>query len=115
MFAFVSGFAGASVARSTAFSGLSLSPRTAPTVATVSMVMSKAVPYLDCPPKLDGSLPGDVGFDPLGFSNKFDLNFLREAEVKHGKFFLLSSCLPFLLQQWHAVPSPTYTLPYSLF
>ena len=26
---------------------------------------SKALPWLDRPPLLDGSMPGDVGFDPL--------------------------------------------------
>lgn len=39
--------------------------------------MSPAVPFLERPKKLDGTLPGDVGFDPLGFSDFFDLNFLR--------------------------------------
>lgn len=86
MIAFVSAFGGASLARPTAFSGSSVSTRYAPSVAKVSMSMSKSIPYMETPPKLDGSLPGDVGFDPLGISNKWDLNFLRESEVKHGKF-----------------------------
>lgn len=51
----------------------------------MSMAAGRAIPYEECPPKLDGTMPGDAGFDPLGFSNKFDLNFLREAELKHGK------------------------------
>lgn len=50
------------------------------------MVVSRSIPFMERPAKLDGSMPGDAGFDPLGFSNKYDLNFLREAEVKHGKF-----------------------------
>lgn len=30
---------------------------------------SKSVPFLDQPPKLDGTMAGDRGFDPAGFSN----------------------------------------------
>ena len=37
--------------------------------------------------QLDGSMAGDVGFDPLGLSNingvGIDLYWLREAELKH--------------------------------
>lgn len=28
--------------------------------------MSEAIPFLEAPPKLDGTLLGDIGFDPLG-------------------------------------------------
>jgi len=49
-----------------------------------------AVPFLDRPPALDGSLAGDVGFDPVGFSNYFDINWLREAELKHGRVCMLA-------------------------
>lgn len=84
MVAFVSAFGGAALSRPTAFSGVRLSSRATPVASRVSMDASKSVPFLDRPAKLDGSLPGDVGFDPLGFSNMFDVNFLREAEVKHG-------------------------------
>ena len=31
---------------------------------------SIALPFDKRPPALDGSLPGDVGFDPAGFTNK---------------------------------------------
>lgn len=96
MFAFVSAFGGAAVAPSSAFSGVRLSSRTAPAAkARFSMEASPSVPFLERPPKLDGSAPGDVGFDPLGFSNFFALDFLREAEVKHCTyifFFLNAVC-----------------------
>jgi len=49
-----------------------------------------AVPFLERPPALDGSLAGDVGFDPVGFSNYFDLKWLREAELKHGRVCMLA-------------------------
>jgi light-harvesting complex I chlorophyll a/b binding protein 1 len=44
--------------------------------------------------QLDGSLPGDVGFDPLGLSSidelGIDLYWLREAEIKHGRVAMLA-------------------------
>jgi len=36
----------------------------------VSEDRSIALPFDRRPPALDGSLPGDVGFDPAGFTNK---------------------------------------------
>jgi len=30
---------------------------------------SKSVPFLEQPAALDGTIPGDVGFDPLGLSS----------------------------------------------
>lgn len=86
MFAFVSGFAGLPATRASSFNGAQFSQTHSPVrTARFSMAASKSVPFLPQPAKLDGTLPGDVGFDPLGFSDMFDLNFLREAEVKHGK------------------------------
>lgn len=87
MVAFVSAFSGVSLARPSAFSGSRISSRNAPIAAKFTMVKSAAIPYAEAPPKLDGSMPGDIGFDPLGFSNKFDLNFMRESELKHGMYF----------------------------
>ena len=44
--------------------------------------------------QLDGSMAGDVGFDPLGLSNiddvGIDLYWLREAEVKHARVAMLA-------------------------
>ncbi|EWM29791.1 light-harvesting protein [Nannochloropsis gaditana] len=71
---------------------------------------SKAVPFLEAPKALDGSLPADVGFDPLNLSDiDFDFTYLmvptkwdesrtglsalkwfREAEIKHGRFAMLA-------------------------
>lgn len=34
--------------------------------------------------------PGDVGFDPIGFSSFIPLDFLREAELKHGRICQLA-------------------------
>ena len=44
--------------------------------------------------KLDGSMAGDEGFDPLGLSNinevGIDLYWLREAELKHCRVAMLA-------------------------
>jgi len=53
---------------------------------------SKALPFLKRPEYLDGSMPGDVGFDPLGFAkNKKLLGIFREAEVKHSRLAMLAA------------------------
>jgi hypothetical protein len=72
---------------------------------------SKAIPFLPAQPLLDGSMPGDYGFDPLGLSNIDPINlpqlvppaaimagekplstlyFMREAELKHGRLCMLA-------------------------
>jgi Chlorophyll A-B binding protein len=55
--------------------------------------MSQSLPFLQRPTALDGSLVGDVGFDPLGFAKtKADLVNYREAEIKHGRLAMLVCC-----------------------
>ena len=57
---------------------------------------SLALPFDKRPEFLDGSLPGDVGFDPAGFTNNLprawliggeakSLKWYREAEIVHGR------------------------------
>ena len=62
-----------------------------------------AIPFLDKPPALDGSLAGDVGFDPVGFSNYIDLKWLREAELKHGRVCMLGFT-GMLVQEFACLP-----------
>lgn len=63
----------------------------APQRAAVSMMAkSQALPFLEKPASLDGSMPGDVGFDPLGLSSYFPLDWMREAEIKHGRVCMLA-------------------------
>lgn len=57
---------------------------------------SMALPFLKRPPALDGSMVGDVGFDPLGFTTTItelggDLNYVREAELMHGRQAMLAT------------------------
>ena len=63
---------------------------TSPKMAVFQGDFSESVPFLKQPTNLDGSLPGDVGFDPLGFSEVFDVKVLREAELKHGRIAMLA-------------------------
>ena len=60
----------------------------------------KALPFTETPAALDGSMPGDVGFDPMGFSDPslgpFDsaeahMGWMREAEIKHGRICMLGT------------------------
>jgi len=54
--------------------------------------MSKAIPFVNCPSHLDGSMAGDVGFDPLGFGKSpMDLTSYREAEIKHARLAMLAA------------------------
>merc|ERR1712032_926628 len=50
------------------------------------------IPFMEAPAVLDGSVAGDAGFDPLGFSkSKGDLNYYREAEIKHARLAMLAA------------------------
>jgi len=98
---------------------------------------SEALPFAKngAPDTLDGTLPGDVGFDPVGFStgdivslfdskNKggdtmSDLYWLREAELAHGRIAQLAvvgfiwpalyGCLPG--NEWTGVDAYNYPNP----
>nr|ABA55530.1 chloroplast light harvesting protein isoform 14 [Isochrysis galbana] len=54
------------------------------------MIKSQALPFLEAPAKLDGSMAGDRGFDPLNLAGSFNLNYMREAELKHGRICMLA-------------------------
>lgn len=54
--------------------------------------MSASVPFLKRPAMLDGSLPGDRGFDPLNFAADADaLQWYRSAEIKHARLAMLAA------------------------
>lgn len=54
--------------------------------------MSQALPWMERPAALDGTMVGDVGFDPLGFAKTpEDLMNYREAEIKHARLAMLAA------------------------
>jgi hypothetical protein len=61
---------------------------------------------------LDGSLAGDVGFDPLGFSkSKKTLFWMREAETKHARLAMLAAAGWPLSELWHKNIAEVFGLP----
>mmetsp|Transcript_18439 Transcript_18439/g.32537 ORF Transcript_18439/g.32537 Transcript_18439/m.32537 type:complete len:295 (-) Transcript_18439:81-965(-) len=42
------------------------------------------------PTKLDGTHAGDFGFDPLGFTEDYDLYMMQEAELRHARLAMLA-------------------------
>ena len=67
-----------------------------------------AIPKSERPAALDGTLVGDVGFDPLGFSSLIDLRWLREAELKHGRVCMLAAT-GLIVQDVYQFPGITQT------
>jgi hypothetical protein len=54
--------------------------------------MSASLPFLERPAMLDGSLPGDRGFDPFNFSsNPAALQWYRNSEIKHARLAMLAA------------------------
>lgn len=53
---------------------------------------SESLPFTDVPYFMDGTMAGDVGFDPIGFADSED-NLLRyrEAEIKHARLAMLAA------------------------
>lgn len=64
------------VAATLVCSALSFKPANTNVRSTALSARSKAVPFLDQPAALTGTLPGDVGFDPLNLSGQWsDVSF----------------------------------------
>jgi hypothetical protein len=42
------------------------------------------------PPALDGTHAGDFGFDPLGFTEDYDLYTMQEHEIRHARLAMLA-------------------------
>ena len=51
---------------------------------------SATLPFLKRPPKLDGTQAGDFGFDPLGFTEDYDMFTMQEAEIRHARLAMLA-------------------------
>lgn len=92
------------------FTGNAVSSRCPSPSATVTMVASKAIPFLEAPSKLDGSRVGDVGFDPLYLSDYINLDYAAAAELKNGRVAMLAT-LGMLVQELVHLPSPQFAEP----
>lgn len=51
---------------------------------------SRALPFLPYPENLKGYVGEEAGFDPFRFSDFMPVDFLREAELKHGRIAMLA-------------------------
>lgn len=78
-------------------------------VEDVELDLPKALPWAPRPKNLDGTLTGDVGFDPAGFSDRIssieELYRFREAELKHGRVCMLA-VTGMLFQEVYSWPAP---------
>ncbi|GFH54582.1 hypothetical protein CTEN210_11058 [Chaetoceros tenuissimus] len=74
------------IASASAFAPASSGARASTSLAAKK---SEALPFLPYPENLEGYV-GDVGFDPLRFSDFAPMDFLREAELKHGRVAMLA-------------------------
>ena len=89
---------------------LSSSCRTAARSSPVMAAeMSPSVPFLKNPSYPEGMV-GDVRFDPLGLSENFDMKWLREAELKHGRVCMLA-CLGYVVQEFVHLPGEMHQNP----
>lgn len=110
MVAFVNAF---SATFRPAFSGTALAaPRTC-SRPTVRMVQSDSIPFLEKPSKLNGTMVGDVGFDPLYLSDYINLEYAAAAEVKHGRICMLAA-LGMLVQEIVHLPNSAFAEPNPL-
>jgi len=67
---------------------------------------SASLPFLDKPEKLAGFVGEEQEFDPVGFSDTFDVKWMREAEIKHGRVSMLA-CVGFLVTSTFVLPGAT--------
>jgi len=78
--------------------------------AAPAVEYSEALPFLvrraSLGPK--GALVGDVGFDPLGFTEVLPLEWLREAEIKHCRVAMLAF-VGFIFTDFYTLPGFEYT------
>merc|ERR1719160_5817 len=68
---------------------------------------SESLPMLVKRQQLKGYV-GDVGFDPVGFSEIFPMDWLREAELKHCRVSMLAT-VGFAFTDFYHLPGFDYT------
>lgn len=77
--------------------------------------MSASLPFLPRPALLDGTLPGDRGFDPFNFSaDMSSLQWQRRAEIKHGRIAMLAAAGWPLAELAHKSIASAFDMPVML-
>nr|6LY5_C Chain C, FCPI-11 [Chaetoceros gracilis] len=98
------------VGTAAAFAPASSMARSSSAVA-LKAEMSESLPFLPRPEKLDGSMAGDRGFDPMGLSEiQQDLTYARWAELKHGRIAMLA-IVGMIVQEYIHLPGEAYQNP----
>jgi len=71
---------------------------------------SKSLPFLTAPKcQSSGLLGAEAGFDPLYLSDHFDVKWMREAELKHGRICMVAATA-ILIQEVSSLPGyPGYS------
>ncbi|KAL0908546.1 hypothetical protein M5K25_023044 [Dendrobium thyrsiflorum] len=99
------------VAGSKAATAVAIAPRRFVFVAAAGAVKKSWLPGVRFggnvvdPEWLDGSLPGDYGFDPLGLGkDPAFLKWYREAELIHGRWAMAAVVGIFVGQAWSGIP-----------
>ncbi|CEM32304.1 unnamed protein product [Vitrella brassicaformis CCMP3155] len=75
---------------------------------TMMAELPVAVPFLGRPKNLP-NIPGDKGFDPLGFSEWANMDWMREAELKHGRISMLAF-LGYVVADMFKLPGPEHAV-----
>lgn len=78
----------------------------------VMVEMSKSIPFMKKPAYLDGSMPGDQGFDPLGISTSYveiggDLSYMQEGEIINGRVAMLAAA-GYMVEDLARLPGDVY-------
>jgi len=77
-------------------------------VATKALEASRSLPYLPKPKNIAGWVGEEAEFDPVGFSDWYDMKWLREAELKHGRVTMVAT-VGYVAQQYIAFPGVDVT------
>lgn len=97
-------------ASASAFAPVSKSTQRSSSVALNAEEFSKSIPFLVRPDKLNGSMPGDMGFDPMRLSDiQTDLRYARWAEIKHGRICMVAVVGMLVQQAGIHFPGDAYT------
>eukprot|EP00933_Yihiella_yeosuensis_P042044 TRINITY_DN364_c0_g1_i1.p1 TRINITY_DN364_c0_g1~~TRINITY_DN364_c0_g1_i1.p1 ORF type:complete len:775 (-),score=199.37 TRINITY_DN364_c0_g1_i1:176-2500(-) len=90
---------------SSAFCGASVKASAARTsrAAMAAAEVSASMPFLPKPKNLAGMPGARQEFDPLMFSDVFDVRWLRESELKHGRVCMLAT-VGFVSEQYFQIP-----------